>query len=688
MCSKNALSVGLLLTLLSLGCGLDRVSSLHEDFFVEQKLFELGRVYTGHGREVVIPVESRSRYALSLSAGGQTLQVPAGGITELKVWVERTAPGTLEERILNSGEQQSLEIVITGDAALVPDCAARNSCVRAQFDFQSGACVEVNLPEDTACGGASSCVSNGHCEAGECRGEAVSCDDGNACTDDACSVGEGCVHLDSSSRCELGDSTANCAAGYCDPQSGCQTAQVQDGTACGPANCAVAQVCISGVCEQRAVPEGASCGGNSPCQSKGQCTQGSCVQPSPTALTAAWTYSPPGNAQVRSALGIDDQGALVFVECVGGGGCELVSLTASSAQRYRTLMPGVTSVRTFALARGRVFISTEDGVLLIHHAATGARIATVNTLSLVQADLLPMSGGASSTHAEVTNLAADGAGRIFLIVRVHSTSGDTFSNRGSFLLSLDDAAGSLLWKRRAGSFMRLVVNEQGHVFSTEWSATETNVARLVSWDALGVERYAVSGYDAPIAAHAGKLLTQYGMVRSSTGAPLGGSSSGPRGGSEVMLMRNDSVWGLEIQDCFPAEPALNRFETTTGTTSFRTVLDASLYSYAVTSPLLTQDDGVLLTVFSSPTPGVNRNTLMEVDATGAVTMKCELAGAQSPSVSVLAAERYFVIDQEPSTLTDQGYRAVIRAYDVPGRVPAITGWIGPAGGPQLSSRPR
>jgi len=74
--------------------------------------------------------------------------------------------------------------------------------------------------------------------------DGASCDDGNACTvDDTCSAGQ-CVG-GSNLVC---DSTDACRTPACDPDIGCYTTEVEDGTACS-AGCFETATCQGGSCE-------------------------------------------------------------------------------------------------------------------------------------------------------------------------------------------------------------------------------------------------------------------------------------------------------------------------------------------------------------------------------------------------------------------------------------------------------
>lgn len=96
------------------------------------------------------------------------------------------------------------------------------------------------------------------CDAGACVHTPHSCDDSNACTTDSCNPTTGCEHT--AIVCNDGNP---CTADTCNPQSGCQFAPVSDGTACPDANlCNGNETCQAGACTSGTPP---TCDDNNPC---------------------------------------------------------------------------------------------------------------------------------------------------------------------------------------------------------------------------------------------------------------------------------------------------------------------------------------------------------------------------------------------------------------------------------------
>ena len=132
------------------------------------------------------------------------------------------------------------------DALTQADIAADNADA-ADFEDATSPVTDVSTvpedispPEDTSAGIDADPVTDAACE-GEADG--TPCDDGNMCTtDDACSAGQ-CVG-GSNLVC---DATDPCRTPGCDPEIGCYTTEVADGTPCS-AGCFESASCQGGSC--------------------------------------------------------------------------------------------------------------------------------------------------------------------------------------------------------------------------------------------------------------------------------------------------------------------------------------------------------------------------------------------------------------------------------------------------------
>ncbi|MEZ4461526.1 MAG: hypothetical protein R3E66_17760 [bacterium] len=97
------------------------------------------------------------------------------------------------------------------------DCSDGNECTTDSCDPIQG-CSSVAVDDGTACDDASACTTSDLCVAGECTGQALSCDDGNECTDDVCDDVTGCANTNNTASCDDGDPCTTgdtCGDGVC-----------------------------------------------------------------------------------------------------------------------------------------------------------------------------------------------------------------------------------------------------------------------------------------------------------------------------------------------------------------------------------------------------------------------------------------------------------------------------------------
>ncbi|MBM4780864.1 MAG: hypothetical protein GQE15_24470 [Archangiaceae bacterium] len=220
---------------------------------------DFGQVFVGERLVRTVTLRNEGQVARAVSfelvapfaAAFTESSVPGGASVELELSVAPLAPGSRLATMLVDGT----EVTLVAEVREVPLCAAPSACSTARFDLATRACVTEPKAEGAAC--STSCVSNGVCLQGECRGSAGTCDDGNVCTQDACAEGTGCVHV----PLECAPPDDPCQAAFCDTAAGCQKRAVEDGVRCGPDDCArnQARVCINGACVMRTRPQGELC---------------------------------------------------------------------------------------------------------------------------------------------------------------------------------------------------------------------------------------------------------------------------------------------------------------------------------------------------------------------------------------------------------------------------------------------
>jgi hypothetical protein len=209
------------------------------------------------------------------------------------------------------------------DAAKCPlSCDDNNACTEDSCDPQTGGCVNLPMPEGSACTNPCLVGGTGQCKLGVCQGTAVpdgrSCEDGNPCTlSDACKGG--LCYSGPNMPCPAVDLCHE--AGHCDRSTGtCTQPKVDDGKECDDGlSCTIADQCTDGVCGGAAL----ACSGEAACDvNTGICKTGATNSfPSGVAATA-WQKI---RQRVSGALSCDGSGnvfvagALVGATDIGTG---------------------------------------------------------------------------------------------------------------------------------------------------------------------------------------------------------------------------------------------------------------------------------------------------------------------------------------------------------------------------------
>lgn len=289
---------------LLLGCRSGRVSQLTNDVEVSQ-VVPCGQAFVGFESTCSVTVSNRGRRAVVLRFGSAepfelptSVRVAPGQSTDVDVHFRPTQVGELSRSVTASVEGHDLEVLLTGEGVAVPSCRSTDECHEQTFDPSRG-CVETVRADGASCGQSNACLVNATCQAGQCVGATLACDDGSACTTDACDPSRGCLH--ETVTCAL--STNPCLASACDAQLGCVATPVVDGTSCGGNDCQTAHVCVSGQCEARVAPEGSVCAPATACRAEGRCTAAkSCALPPPGAPTEAFRFELPTGQYVQQVL--------------------------------------------------------------------------------------------------------------------------------------------------------------------------------------------------------------------------------------------------------------------------------------------------------------------------------------------------------------------------------------------------
>ncbi|MBM4353694.1 MAG: hypothetical protein FJ109_07830, partial [Deltaproteobacteria bacterium] len=195
-------------------------------------------------------------------------------------------------------------------------CDDSNACTN---DFcKAAAGCDHDLLDEGECVDGDACTVGDHCEAGQCIGLPVACDDGNECTDDVCDGKGGCSATFNTASCDDDDPCTvadQCAQGVCkgvavscDCQESSDCAALEDGDVCNgtlfcdkgklPYLCAVKPgttitcpppqgvdaICLeatcdlaTGACGTAPDHEGFACDDGDPCTVGGACKAGDCL---------------------------------------------------------------------------------------------------------------------------------------------------------------------------------------------------------------------------------------------------------------------------------------------------------------------------------------------------------------------------------------------------------------------------
>ncbi len=162
-----------------------------------------------------------------------------------------------------------------------------------------------NKADAGECDDGDACTMGDTCVAGECVGEAFTCDDQNPCTDDTCDGVGGCGFVENTADCNDGDACTSgdsCLAGECVPGPGLPC---DDQNGCTIDSCDSATGCVF------TPDDGATCDDQSMCTTASVCLAGQCVE--------------------ETALSCDDANICTIDYCEATDGCGHDDISASCA---------------------------------------------------------------------------------------------------------------------------------------------------------------------------------------------------------------------------------------------------------------------------------------------------------------------------------------------------------------------
>jgi hypothetical protein len=683
-CSRvRAVKRPLLIALAVLACGRQHLATSDGQLELAPPALDFGAVIVGKTgtQPLTLRNTSQGTRSATLHAAAPfvidvTIAVPGGSMLDVPIVFAPTGEGGAAGMLSVETDEDTVTIPLSGTGIPAPICSPVDDC---------HGCDGAQLPDGSACNGGSACLTGGRCEAGRCMGTPVDCDDHDACTLDVCEAASGCQHLENI----CADAADPCHAAACDPQLGCTSLPVTDGTLCGAADCSTAHVCLSGQCQVIAVPEGFTCAPASPCQGKGVCHSGSCERPAATVLQPAWTYEPMGDLQTLYFDGVTDAvGNLYWVECgyaqvqsnITEYTCDAVSFTAQGLQRFRTtVFPAIPTVPVRQLiAGGRYIVLTSDGASVAVSTSSGAQLWTG---SLPRQTTHPLTFPLQLAAADDTHL--------WLVMRD--------------LFVIDAASGSVLHTIPLNNDPRpgLVLDGSGNAYV---QVIDSGGAHLLSFAPDGTQRFSVEeGWGAPLSLYNGNIVTEQGAVVSSlNGALVTAALSGwwlapastplVRPGAVTLIGTTSACTWCEACDCAELDyggVSVRAYVPPSTTPRF----DASFGSvYDYTNPVVLGDDSVLVAGIE---PSATAPTLRNIDAQGAERFACELPSATSPGDSIhyghavaLTQGSWATVMQYDCASCLHNPGPVIQAFATPGLNEAPSGWTSQLGGPSRNARAR
>lgn len=582
------------------------------------------------------------------------------------------APGTWEAA-LRIG---STEVSLRGIATKPPECPASNPCRSVSFNPATGLCEEERVDDDTPCGDA---CFDGVCVEGECVGEEFQCE-----SEDRCMVGDcvplvGCVYYDISQTCRGNDNP--CVAPSCDPDDGCSFANVEDGTSCGPADCTVSMVCMDGICTERTTPDGGECGEETPCQDRGRCDRGACIQEAPRVLEPTWGMSARGSATLHFDGTIDKQGHVYWAECLFDS-CDLVSMTAGGVPRYRIRMfespVGRAPTGSLGLANGLLISTFAPGAVQALDTQTGAEVWRRDLLSVVEAE------GVADLQLDEAAPPVIGRNHVAVAVRGALIRGGESEDYGGWVVGLELASGEPLWvHQEAGDFVGLIGDEGGSIVYTSrrFGAGAAERGEIVSRTPSGEERWREPApYQAPLLTLGGRVLFAGGEMRHMAGGTPGSQLEllFPAWPRKSPLLAGDVGYahGVTLVECGDGlcpswESHLIRFDASTGETSWT----AYTGGQSISELVMTRNLSVILARARHSGPVV----VELAEDPEAPVFECRLPPGRFEGKAALFNGSWFIADES---------RRMVFAFDLKGRRPPDRGWVGYRGGGETSGRPQ
>lgn len=661
------------------------VSVVADELLVPESV-DCADAFIGFSTQCLVPLENRSRrpVTVALSASGpfelETNEVvlQAGDQRDVRVLFRPQVEGEVTAQLEVGTPARTVSLRGVGRRPL--ECPSMSDCVARVFDASTGSCVERPASDGTSCGSLSQCVVNGRCVAGECVGEARSCDDRNACTTDACDAMTGCTH-----EAVVCAAPANpCLTAVCNAVTGCGTEPVVDGTSCGENDCENAHVCVAGSCVVRPSPMGSTCAPATACQAAGRCSStGQCERAAPGAPQELWRFTAPAGQWLQTVQA-STTGDVFLMHGTSTSSMAPPSLILISFDRFgqRRFEVDLTSEEDGVQygsrlmldeQRNRFFIVTRTywptqpgqhrAVLMARDSRTGALLWSRDLRALGVPVTNPTSSGGLAL--EVQALMSVGAGDVVAVLSEGS------SIHQLHFVAFDGSSGAELWRTHRAGHASHAVSGSGELW-TSWAPCWSFDNQLARFDGSGrtaderrlaAAPLAMSHDSALVFLDGGFAILEKDLVTART-LPL---PAGRRPDSySGATWADGDVTVVTAPASFGGPASVLTRISLDGGVRWTTPLDVENVGKSMT---LVSDGGVAVGYWLAD----GGRTLDLFSNDGVRSDRCELGGQ---ALSHIAAERLYSVSQN-----------VLVAHDLPGVFAASSGWTG-QGGFGGTGRPR
>lgn len=681
------------LRILSLSCLLvacrdERLSGTAGDLLVQPERVQFGQHWVGFRATTPVELQNTARQPLDVTLiigtpfdVQQTVRVGGGERVSIELGVTPESIGPVTSTLLITYGENTREVSVAAEGISPPVCPARD-CHVFTFDPVSGTCVDTVQADGASCGATNQCLTNGVCRAGECLGQAKSCDDADRCTMDACDAATGCIH----DALACPGSSNPCEVPVCNAQTGCGLTPAFDGVTCGSNDCITAHVCIAGQCTTRAAPDGSECAAPTSCRGTGLCRAQQCELPAPSPLQPRWRYTPPTAHTVTFLGHADDLGNLYATERWNGsvnaqgdapmkGAAEdragvpaffdapqtaLLSLSPTGVVRFRVVLDsncaGCTGGLPFAIDSGghRLFVNVHGGELQARSTDDGHLLWSVTPTSGIPVFDRGADGGGVFFTSPPLLIAAD-------VVGVPVTEGN--GDHHSYVEAYDRATGARRFEfHRKGHLYGTGVASNGELWTssadcwapagemTRLDAMGNGPTRFVSWIPN------VYGADFAIGTAAGKLhqLDSSFVLHDLSSLTMASVASVPLVSGQQLTLFDGAARTLHSVD-LTGQPRGFSFTGVTGRSP-----DFELLRDGGTAWTATADGGVL----------------GAIDAEGRELLQCPLATSVESPTTIIHGRAYV---QSEGTIV---------SYDVAGLEVETQGWLSRGGSLGRAGRAR